>query len=172
MINCWTQASNFVPFSENLQKILAVMLTKDIFLSTSHDGKNCSNLGVLLSLNVLHRVVRRSIGINSRLNFKPSFFIPMIKSLFGTIFSILCREFNNHILDKQIILNFLLKLWDLKSDFTLILDYPNSALNNLILEYKRLPVNFQEIWTKKLRVLFINYPASQKRKLTKLPIVS
>ena len=38
--------------------------------------------------------------------------------------------------------------WNLKSDFTLILGYPNSALNNLVLEYKRLSVNFQEIWTK------------------------
>ena len=146
MINCWTQASNFVPFSENLQKIPVVMLTKDIFLSTSHDGKNCSNLGVLLSLNVLHGAVWRSISINSRLNFKPSFFILCSKASSG--FFILYREFNNHILDKWIILNFLLKFSDLKSDFTLILGYPNSALNNLVLEYKRLPVNFQEIRTK------------------------
>ena len=144
IINYWTQAFNFV----NQQIYRIQLLTKDIFLSISHDGKNCSKLGVLPSLNVPHGAVWRSISINSRLNFKPSFFIPMFKSLFGTIFSILCREFNNHILDKWIILNFLLKFSDLKSDFTLILGYPNSALNNLVLEYKRLPVNFQEIRTK------------------------
>ena len=49
------------------------------------------------------------------------------------MFSIVCRKSSNHNLDKWIILNFLLKLSDLKSDLTLLLGCINPALNNLAL---------------------------------------
>ena len=46
-------------------------------------------------------------------------------------FSILFRASNHKIVDKKkIVLNFLLKLSDLKSDFTLTTGYLNLALNN------------------------------------------
>ena len=49
------------------------------------------------------------------------------------MFSIVCRKSSNHNLNKWIVLNFLLKLSDLKSDLTLLLGCLNPALNNLAL---------------------------------------
>ena len=71
---------------------------------------------------LLGPAVRRSISSSSRLNFNLGFFIPLFKSLFGIIFCVLWRASNST--------EFLLKLSDLKSDFTLTLAYLNPALNN------------------------------------------
>ena len=43
---------------------------------------------------------------------------------------VLFRASKSHIIDKNNLLNFLLKLSDLKSDFTLTLGYTNPALKN------------------------------------------
>ena len=75
-------------------------------------------------------IVRRLISANPRLNFNLDFFFPLFKCFVGMVFLVLYRASNNHILDKRIRLNFLLKLSDLKSDFTLTLGYLNLALNN------------------------------------------
>ena len=45
-------------------------------------------------------------------------------------FSILFKASKHKIVDKKIVLNFLLKLSDLKSDFTLTTGYLNLALND------------------------------------------
>ena len=71
---------------------------------------------------LLGPAVRRPISSSSRLNFNLGFFIPLYKSLFGIIFCVLWRASNSN--------EFLLKLSDLKSDFTLTLAYLNPALNN------------------------------------------
>ena len=76
-------------------------------------------------------VVRRLISANPRLNFNLDFFIPLFKCFVGIVFLVLYRASNNHILDKKNSTEFfLLKLSDLKSDFTLTLGYLNLALNN------------------------------------------
>ena len=49
------------------------------------------------------------------------------------MFSVVCRKSSNHNLNKWIVLNFLLKLSDLKSDLTLLLGCINPALNNFAL---------------------------------------
>ena len=46
-------------------------------------------------------VVRRPISAFPGLNFNPGFFIPLFKSPFWTIFSILFRVFNHQIIDKR-----------------------------------------------------------------------
>lgn len=61
--------------------------------------------------------VWRPISTNPWLNFILGFFIPLFKSLYRIIFSVPFRE-SNYIVDKKIALSFLLKLSDLKSDFT------------------------------------------------------
>ena len=58
------------------------------------------------------------------------FFTPLFESLFGIISSILYRASNHQILIKKNYTEFLLKLSDLKSEFTLTLGYLNPALNN------------------------------------------
>ena len=70
-------------------------------------------------------VVQRPINPNPGLTLSSGFFIPLFKGL-----SLL---FITHpvikLLAKRILLNFLLKLSDLKSDFTLTLGYLNPSLN-------------------------------------------
>ena len=46
-------------------------------------------------------VVRRPISANPGLNFNLRFFIPLLKSLFGKIFSVLFKASNSHTLDKK-----------------------------------------------------------------------
>ena len=75
-------------------------------------------------------VVRRRISANTGLNFNLDFFTPLFESLFGIISSILYRASNHQILIKKNFTEFLLKLSDLKSEFTLTLGYLNPALNN------------------------------------------
>ena len=75
-------------------------------------------------------VVRRRISANTRLNFNLDFFTPLFESLFGIISSILYRASNHQILIKKNYTEFLLKLLDLKSEFTPTLGYLNPALNN------------------------------------------
>ena len=75
-------------------------------------------------------VVRRRISANTGLNFNLDFFTPLFESLFGIISSILYRASNHQILIKKNYTEFLLKLLDLKSEFTPTLGYLNPALNN------------------------------------------
>ena len=75
-------------------------------------------------------VVRRRISANTGLNFNLDFFIPLFESLFRIISSILFRASNHQILIKKNYTEFLLKLSDLKSEFTLTLGYLNPALKN------------------------------------------
>ena len=75
-------------------------------------------------------VVRRRISANTGFNFNLDFFTPLFESLFGIISSILYRASNHQILIKKNYTEFLLKLSDLKSEFTLTLGYLNPALNN------------------------------------------
>ena len=77
----------------------------------------------------LSPVVRRPISANPRINFNPGFYISQFKSRFAIIFPI------HSIIKLQtsgIKLNFLWKLLDLKSNFTLTLAYLN-PFNNLAL---------------------------------------
>ena len=75
------------------------------------------------------------LSTNPRLNFNMGFFIPLLQSLFQII-SIL---FSGHpiiqLYTKVALLNFLLKLLNLKSDSTLTLDYLYPALKNLAVNY-------------------------------------
>ena len=75
------------------------------------------------------------LSANPRLNFNMGFFIPLLQSLFQII-SIL---FSGHpiiqLYTKVVLLNFLLKLLNLKSDSTLTLDYLYPALKNLAVNY-------------------------------------
>ena len=48
---------------------------------------------------LLGPVVRRPISANPGLNFNLGFFIPLLKSLFGIIFSVLFKVSNSHTLD-------------------------------------------------------------------------
>ena len=75
-------------------------------------------------------VVRRRISANTGLNFNLDFFTPLFESLFGIIFFILYRASNHQNLIKKNYTEFLLKLLDLKSEFTPTLGYLNPALNN------------------------------------------
>ena len=75
-------------------------------------------------------VVRRLISANPGLKYFPGFFVPLFESL-SLIISLF---FEGHpvikLSTKMVVLNFLLKLSDLKLDFTLTLSYLNQALNN------------------------------------------
>ena len=75
------------------------------------------------------------LSTNPRLNFNMGFFVPLLQSLFQII-SIL---FSGHpiiqLYTKVVLLNFLLKLLNLKSDSTLTLDYLYPALKNLAVNY-------------------------------------
>ena len=73
-------------------------------------------------------IVQRPISANPGLNFTPGFYISLFKSCFRIILPIVFRAFNYQIVVNK--LNLLLKLSGLKSNFTLILDYLNPALNN------------------------------------------
>ena len=46
-------------------------------------------------------VVRRPISANPGLNFNLHFFIPLLKSLFGKIFSVLFKASSSHTLNKK-----------------------------------------------------------------------
>ena len=61
--------------------------------------------------------------------------IPLFKSQFWIIFSILFRACSHNIVEKNNARSFF-KLTDLKSNFTLILSYLNPALNNPAQEFK------------------------------------
>ena len=54
-------------------------------------------------------VVRRPISANTGLNFNLDFFTPLLESLFGIIFSILCGASNHQILVKKNCTEFLLR---------------------------------------------------------------
>lgn len=85
-------------------------------------------------MNAHGPVVLRPISANPGLNVNPGSFISLFNSFLRIIFSILFRTSNN--LDKRIILNFLSKLSDLRSAFTLTLamGYLNpGVLNNPVL---------------------------------------
>ena len=79
-------------------------------------------------------LVRRLISTNLGLNSNPFFFIPLFKSFFQNIFTILWLVSKHQIVDKRNGTKFFLKLSDLKSDFKLTLGYLNQALNNLALQ--------------------------------------
>lgn len=81
-------------------------------------------------ITILGQVFPRPISANPWLKFVLSFFIPLFKSLHRITFSIPFRASNYQILDKKILLIFLLKLSGLKSDFTLTLGYINPTTNN------------------------------------------
>ena len=81
-------------------------------------------------ITILGQVFPRPISANPWLKFVLSFFIPLFKSLRRITFSIPLRASNYQILDKKILLIFLLKLSGLKSDFTLTLGYINPTTNN------------------------------------------
>ena len=61
-------------------------------INTGGDGANCKDPGP---------VVRRPISVNPGLNFNLRFFIPLLKSLFGKIFSVFFKASNSHALDKN-----------------------------------------------------------------------
>ena len=68
------------------------------FLSASlHPGVYCEG-GVII---LLGPVVRRPISANPGLNFNLRFFIPLLKSLFGKIFSVLFKASSSHTLNKK-----------------------------------------------------------------------
>ena len=75
--------------------------------------------------------VRRPISANPGLSFNLGFFIPLFKGLFHIVSSIPFRTFRHQIVGKKFKPNILLKLSDMRSDFTLTLGYLNLALNNL-----------------------------------------
>ena len=50
---------------------------------------------------LLGPVVRRPISTNPGLNFNLRFFIPLLKSLFGKIFSVLFKASSSHTLNKK-----------------------------------------------------------------------
>ena len=52
-------------------------------------------------LGILGPVVRRPISANPGLNFNLSFFIPLLKSLFGKIFSVLFKASSSRTLNKK-----------------------------------------------------------------------
>ena len=68
---------------------------------------------------VLGPVVQEPISTNPRLNCNLYFFFHLFKSIFGIIFCVLFKASNSYSRQKEIRLNFLQKLSDLKSDFTL-----------------------------------------------------
>ena len=88
----------------------------------------------LCSMNTgLGPVVQKLISVNQGLNFNLGFYTSLFDSLSRIIFSSLHGASNHQIiklLTKRIILNFPLKLPELKSNFTLTLVYLNPALNN------------------------------------------
>ena len=78
-------------------------------------------------------VFQKLISINQGLNFNLGFYTSLFDSLSRIIFSSLHGASNHQIiklLTKRIILNFPLKLPELKSNFTLTLVYLNPALKN------------------------------------------
>ena len=70
------------------------------------------------------------------LYFNLDFFFPLIKSLFQIISLFLLGHPIIKLWSKGMVLNFLVKLPNLKSDFTLTLGYLNPTLNNLVLDDK------------------------------------
>ena len=82
------------------------------------------------SLSTKGPVVQGPVSTYPRLNFSLDFFIPLLKSLFGTIFMCSFKGIKYSYSRQKYWLNFLLKLLDLKSDFTLTLGYLNPALKN------------------------------------------
>ena len=80
-------------------------------------------------------VVSSQISTNPGLNFNPGSFIPLFKSLFQIIFVLFLLGLPiMKLWSKQILLNFLLKLSNLKSYFTLTLGYCNPAWKYLAVE--------------------------------------
>ena len=55
-----------------------------------------------IEINYLGPVVQRPISSNPALNFNPAFFISLLKSLLGKIFTILFRTSNDQIASKKI----------------------------------------------------------------------
>ena len=78
-------------------------------------------------------VVRRQISANLGLNFNSFFFFLCLKALKRIIFLYYLRASIHQIVDKRIELNLLSKLFYLKSNFALTLDYLNLVLNDTVL---------------------------------------
>ena len=90
---------------------------------------------MLLFNTEVSSVVSSQISTKPELNFNPGSFTPLLKSLFQIIFVLfLLGHPIMKLWSKQIPLNFLLKLSNLKSYFTLTLSYCNPAWNNLAVE--------------------------------------
>ena len=90
---------------------------------------------MLLFNTEVSSVVSSQISTKPGLNFNPGSFTPLLKSLFQIIFVLfLLGHPIMKLWSKQILLNFLLKLSNLKSYFTLTLSYCNPAWNNLAVE--------------------------------------
>ena len=90
---------------------------------------------MLLFNTEVSSVVSSQISTNPGLNFNPGSSIPLLKSLFQIIFVLfLLGHPIMKLWSKQILLNFLIKLSNLKSYFTLTLSYCNPAWNNLAVE--------------------------------------
>ena len=83
--------------------------------------------------------VQRQISTNPRLNFILGFFTPLFKSSCEMIFLIPFSASKHQIVDnkrKKSLLNYFLKLSDLKLDFTLTLSYLNPTKNSQALNSK------------------------------------
>ena len=90
---------------------------------------------MLLFNTEVSSVVSSQISTKPGLNLYPGSFTPLLKSLFQIIFVLfLLGHPIMKLWSKQILLNFLLKLSNLKSYFTLTLSYCNPAWNNLAVE--------------------------------------
>ena len=95
----------------------------EVLISSSHYTKW---LGLWPRLSP---VVWRSTSANPGLNFNLGFIISLFKNHLGKIFPILFITSNDQIARKKIWKEFLFKLSDLKSNFTLTPGYLNPALN-------------------------------------------
>ena len=76
-----------------------------LYIRRSHEiylimqNKSTRIFWLVLSTVLLGPVVQRPISANPGLNFNLGFFIPLLKSLFGIIFSVLFKASNSHTLD-------------------------------------------------------------------------
>lgn len=100
-------------------------------------------------------VVERAISTNPGLNFNPRFLNSLFKIFLGKSSLFFSEHPITRLQTKIIILNSLLKLADLKSNFTLALDYPNPPLNNPTQIHKICFRELQRIfWTERHKNLF------------------
>ena len=82
----------------------------------------------MLGVIIQGPVVLRLISANPGLNFNLRFFIPLLKSLFGKIFSVLFKASSSHTLNKKNSTEFSCKAF--RSEIGFQIGYLNPALNN------------------------------------------